>query len=264
MLPLTYEKLFGEEAKRALDEGDSSDLQDLDALNTSLLESAATDMTQQMTAYYVVTGSVHRHRAAAGDLGERAAEVFQDFATFDAYVRDELDRGRMLEQLNCWEVAMRTIPIGQIAANVMFQLRPDDARDLDEALFAAIDGLNVKNSRGDLCITNLLQLSTAARSVTESGQPCDWQKTGSKLWDRLVGAKSVSYTHNDAASKEFLEWGKFIAISQHELSSAHARDAKPILDAITSLNRFYLVLGRDSTKHVTWMRSSSQPLKAST
>ena len=42
--------------------------------------------------------------------------------------------------------------------------------------------------------------------------------------------------------------GKFIAISQHELSSARARDAKPILDAITSLNRFYLVLGRDSTK----------------
>ena len=58
----------------------------------------------------------------------------------------------------------------------------------------------------------------------------------------------MSYTHYDAASKEFLEWGKFIAISQFELSSARARDAKPILDAITSLNRFYLVLGRDSTK----------------
>ena len=56
----------------------------------------------------------------------------------------------------------------------------------------------------------------------------------------LVGAKNVSYTHYDATSKEFLEWGKFIAISQHELSS--------ILDAITFLNRFYLVLGRDSTR----------------
>ena len=49
---------------------------------------------------------------------------------------------------------MRTIPNGQIAANMMFQLRPYDARDLDEVLFAAFDGLNVKNSRGDLCITN--------------------------------------------------------------------------------------------------------------
>ncbi len=58
----------------------------------------------------------------------------------------------------------------------------------------------------------------------------------------------MSYTHYDAARKEFLEWGKFIAISQHELSSSRARDAKPTLDAITSLNRFYLVLGRDSTK----------------
>jgi hypothetical protein len=36
-VPLTYEKLFGEEAKRALDEGDSSELY---VLNTSLLESA--------------------------------------------------------------------------------------------------------------------------------------------------------------------------------------------------------------------------------
>ena len=89
-----------------------------------------------MTAYYIIAGSVHRHRAAAGDLGERAAEVFQDFATFDACVRDELDRGRMLEQLNCWKATMRTIPIGQIAANVMFQLRPNDACELDEVLFA--------------------------------------------------------------------------------------------------------------------------------
>ena len=59
-------------------------------------------MTQQMTADNVVASFVDRHRAAAGDLGERAAEAFQDFATFDAYVRYELDRGRMLEQLNCW------------------------------------------------------------------------------------------------------------------------------------------------------------------
>ena len=65
-----------------------------------------------------------------------------------------------------------------------------------------------------------------------------------KLWDRLVGAKNESYSHYNATSKEILEWRKFIAISQHELSSSRACDAKPILDAITSLKRFYLVLGR--------------------
>ena len=54
-MPLTFEALHGEEAKLALDEGDASDLQDLDALNTSLLES-----TQQLTAYYIIAGSVHR------------------------------------------------------------------------------------------------------------------------------------------------------------------------------------------------------------
>ena len=58
-------------------------------------------MTQQMTADNVVASFVDRHRAAAGDLGERATEVLEDFAAFNAYVRDELDRGRILEQLNC-------------------------------------------------------------------------------------------------------------------------------------------------------------------
>ena len=53
----------------------------------------------------------------------------------------------------------------------MFQLCPDDARDLDEVLFAAIDGLNVKNSRGDLFITNLLKLSTAARPIRHRIRP---------------------------------------------------------------------------------------------
>jgi len=85
---------------------------------------------------------------------------------------------------------MRAIPVGQLAANVMFQLRPDDTCDLDEALFAAIDALTVKDSRENLCITNLLQLQAAARAVTESGQPCDWQKAGTKLWSRLVGGST--------------------------------------------------------------------------
>ena len=130
----------------------------------------------------------------------------------------------------------------------MFQLRPDDTRDLDEALFAAIDALTVKDTRGNLCIANLPKLQAAARAVTESGQPCDWQKAGTKLWSRLVRAKNASYTHYDRASDAFLEWGKFIAISEHELSSTRARDSRPILDAISSLNRFYLVLGRDSKR----------------
>ena len=63
-MPLTFEALYGEEAKLALDDGDTSVLQDLDALISSLLESTATDLTQQLTAYYIIASSVHRHPAA--------------------------------------------------------------------------------------------------------------------------------------------------------------------------------------------------------
>jgi len=70
------------------------------------------------------------------------------------------------------------------------------------------------------------------------------------------GSNNALFTHYDKPSGAFLEWGKFIAISKYELSSTGAR-AKPILDAISSLNRFYLTLGRDSKRPLP--RSTKSP-----